>query len=374
MNRVKTATTLLPFLVFVLLTPSTRAAGVRMLAFYELRRTASPPVLDGKLDDACWKQADRSVIYYEYYKPNPGPGALKTDLRMVYDKKGVYLAITNHDDQVEKIRAERKRHDDPGLWRDDCAELYFDPACAAIGFVKFVINPIGTRADMKRVDAAVTLGDWNGTAWTAKTGKQKEAWTIEAFFPWSDLGQKAKPGDLWMFDHVRYAYSTGKFRGVTWSPGGSYSRPENFGFIYFGGDKPLDPKSLGGFLSARVTPPWRLAIASGFILCNGRDDVQFQSAEGIAEKSRKEVGARLRQAAAELAKLPAGRRSKKLKGAVDDLQKTYRNLSKTRLTVQNTMGMVKDYEALGRKVDELYWQIRVAGLLQSLRENSTRKP
>lgn len=342
------------------------ASGPRMLAFYELRFAKQPPKIDGNLDDPCWRQADRSSMYYEYHKANPGPGRLKTDLRMVYDDNGVYLAITNYDDQISKIRAERKRQDDPSLWRDDCAEIYFDPAGASIGFVKFVVNPIGTKADMKRVDAAVTMGDWNGTAWAAKIGKQPNAWIIEAFFPWSDLGKKAKAGDLWRFDHVRYAYSTGKFIGVTWSPGGGYSSPENFGFIYFGGEKPLAPKALGALLATRVPPPWRLAISSGFVDCSGKDTVRFQIAEGIANKAREKVAALLRQTEEKLAKLKNDTRWKKMNAEQIRLRTAYQQLLKTKLTMQNTLGMLQDYEALGRKIEELFWKARIAELLHTL--------
>ena len=49
-------------------------ADMREVSFYCVRPAKTAPVLDGKLDDPCWKEAQEFTSSYEYFKPNPGPG------------------------------------------------------------------------------------------------------------------------------------------------------------------------------------------------------------------------------------------------------------------------------------------------------------
>jgi hypothetical protein len=64
--------------------------------------------------------------------------------------------------------------------------------------------------------------------------RYRDSWTIELSIPWTDLGAQPRDGDVWSFDLVRYSFSTGAFRGVTWSLGGAGAQPRNFGYLGFG--------------------------------------------------------------------------------------------------------------------------------------------
>lgn len=210
----------------------------RSAAFIAAIRCERAPVIDGKLDDPAWQAAVPVRIFYEYVKPQPGPGALKSEARMLYDEKGVYLAVVNTATNMANLRAAYMGRDAEDLWTDDCNEIYFDSAGAGIGWTKFTINSIGTMGDSRRVDPAVSLPDWNGSGWQVRTSKRADAWAVEAFFPWADLGDKrAEPGTFWRFCLVRYAYTSGRFIGVTSSPGGFYDAPQNFSVLMFCGSR-----------------------------------------------------------------------------------------------------------------------------------------
>jgi hypothetical protein len=264
------------------------AAPVRQLSFYEANYTKTRPTIDGKLDDACYKQAKVYKSYYVYFKPNPEPGKLKTEFRMLYDNTGVYLGIVNYEKNLEKVRKKYTVRDAPALWTDDCAEIYFDPYCDGVGFTKFVVSAGGVTGDSRRIDAAVSLPDWNGSAWNAAVSFRKDAWVIEAFFPWQDLGGRAASGSLWKFCHVRYAWSTGKFIGVSSSPGGCYNRPEDFGYIYFAGEKPVGPKQIGELLAKKATPPWCLAQGDSLLMCEPGKKIQQEKLATLLKSSAAE--------------------------------------------------------------------------------------
>jgi hypothetical protein len=239
-------------------------AEMQTLSFYAAVSTGESPVINGKLDDQCWKRAEVYSSYYEYFKPNPGAGGLKTELRMLWNKQGIFLGITNYDTQISNLKATHTIRDASDLWQDDCVELYFDPTAEGIGFSKFVVNSLGAIADMRRIDAAVTLDDWNASGLEVATSKRSDSWIIEMFIPWSDLGQLATTGSIWKFCNVRYAWSSGMFVGVTSSPGGSYTNPDGFGFLYFSDGKLPDSEQTARLLMKKASPPW--CLVSGDIL------------------------------------------------------------------------------------------------------------
>lgn len=236
-------------------------ANMREVSFYCARSTKTAPVLDGNLNDPCWKNAMDYTSSYEYFKPNPGPGKLKNSVKMVYTEQGLYMGITHYEKNPKAMRVTVTERDGGELWRDDCTEIYIDSDAAGIGWRKFVINSIGTVADIWRIDGAVLRNDWTADGWEVKVRVGKNAWYIESFWPWETLGKKAKSGDIWTFCHVRYAWGTGKFIGTTSSPGGNYAATSNFGFLYFlkEGEK-NDVKKLAGLLDRKMTPPWCLGL------------------------------------------------------------------------------------------------------------------
>lgn len=267
-----------PLPAILLLCVSLAAAGdMREVSFYCARPAATPPVLDGKLDDPCWRKAQEFTSTYEYFKPNPGPGKLKNSIRMVYNDQGLYMGIIHRDKHPEKIRASVTDRDNTRLWTDDCAEIYIDADAAAIGWRKFVVNTLGTVADIWRIDSSVLRSDWTADGWEAKVLVTKEGWTLETFFPWSVFRKKAKPGDIWMYCHVRYAWPDGKFIGTTSSPGGNYAATSHFGYLCFLADgAKVDIQGIADMLKSRLSPPW----------CIGFDDeVIFNLGNGLKKES-----------------------------------------------------------------------------------------
>lgn len=242
----------------------------RELSFYVVNPIeGKAPAIDGSLDDACWAKAAVFRNYYVYNYAEPTPGKLKTEFRMLHDAKGIYLGIINFEEHPEKLRKIITDFDNGAIWTDDCAELFFDARANGISYHCFKVNCIGTRADFRRRDAAVYQSDWSGTGWTARTSIGKDRWTMEAFSPWSDLPAKAEVSDIWMFCHVRYAYSGGNFVGVTSSALGGYSSPPHFGYIYFkGANDAISPEKVSALLSCSAEEPWYVMADNTLILRN----------------------------------------------------------------------------------------------------------
>lgn len=260
-------------------------AQMRELSFYEVRPLSGEITIDGKLDEPIWHKIPVHQNYYQYWVNNPGPGALKTTYRMVYDDKGLYMAVVNYDDNMPALKRTITEYDNGNIWMDDCGEFYFDPAADGIGYTKFTINANGAFADMRRQDAAVTLNDWNGNGTMTAATVGKDAWIIEAFFPWEDLNDVPKNGTLWQFCHTRYSW-TKKFRGMTSSPGGNYNATDKFGYLYFSdGKTELPPEKIGALLQTKAAVPWCIPSGDILVSCTGK----ILKMDSLAELTKQEV-------------------------------------------------------------------------------------
>lgn len=263
-------------------------ANIREVSFYTPILVNQAPVIDGKLDDECWKKAPAYTNTYEYFKPNPGPGLLKNTFKIVYTAQGMYLGIINYEKNPEKIKISVTNRDNGSTWKDDCAEIFIDPEGQGVGHRRYTVNAGGAFLDILRIDGAVTRSDWNSNGTIIKTGIYKDNWVIECFFPWEDMGRKAKEGDIWMFCHVRYAWTSGAFIGTTSSPGGNYAATGNFGYLYFAGGSPVKPETITDIFMKRIAPPWCVKINDDLISNRG-NGLQSEPLKQVVETEKAKV-------------------------------------------------------------------------------------
>src|SRR5690349_16571664 len=56
-----------------------------------------PPVIDGRLDDAAWAEAE-VITHFMQSRPDPGREAhMRTEARVLYDDRALYVAIRLYD-------------------------------------------------------------------------------------------------------------------------------------------------------------------------------------------------------------------------------------------------------------------------------------
>jgi glucose/arabinose dehydrogenase len=187
---------------------------------FECRFTELPIKIDGKDDDAAWKQAQ---VIDNFYLPWLGdkarPAKTKTKAKLLWDREFLYFFADMEDSD---LYADVTEHD--GMtWDNDVFELFFKPADDKPGYYEFQVNAAGTIMDMflprrgaggyKRfikdgdfhIDAKVHL---RGTLnkWTDRD----EGWSVEGKIPWTDFlrtGGRPAIGEKWKFALCRYDYS-----------------------------------------------------------------------------------------------------------------------------------------------------------------------
>jgi hypothetical protein len=328
---------------------------MKLLSFYTANYSAKAPIINGTLDDACWKKAQVYNTYYVYWQPNPGPGKLKTSLRMLWNEKGLFIGITNYDKNMDKIRAVYTTRDSSKIWTDDCAELYFDPYADSVGFTKFSVNALGNVADMRQIDAAVKLTGWSASGLEIKTSKNAKSWIIEMFVPWSDLGKPPLSGTIWKFCHVRYAWSSGKFVGVTSAPGGNYNNTGNFGFLYFAGDKQPGLNTIGSILRKKAAPPWCLPLGDSLLVYDN-DKLTCEKIQQIFKSKQNSATNRITQI------------KQLLKGSnLENLNKQLSVFDNLKKVKNPTFTEIRKMNELNAEFDAIYWNLKLKKLIDNVK-------
>ncbi len=238
---------------------------MRELTFMTAMPAKAAPVVDGVLDDACWEDAVPHSDYYEYLVPNPRRVTnTKTDCMIVYDAKGVTTGIRNWEDQPAKLRMNCKKNNQGDIWLDDCAEIYYDPEAAGIGYYKFIVNCLGKFDTAWRMDGANMHEDWTTGGVVAAAKIFADRWELEIFVPWSAMHgrQGPKPGDVWTFNHSRFRFGAlGWGAGFSTSaPGGSGVSANKFGYLYFSDGSKPDAQKVLAMLEQRLNTVWGISI------------------------------------------------------------------------------------------------------------------
>ena len=142
----------------------------------------APPVIDGRLDDACWSQASRLEGFFCPNTDTPPPD--ETIGYVCLDEKTIYIAFDCSDKTPNDIAAnETKRNGDLG--RDDDVQVGIDPWHKHSDIYVFMVNARGTQAEQIPGGSATKI-EWRGD-WTAAATRTPTGWTAEMAIPFSVL-------------------------------------------------------------------------------------------------------------------------------------------------------------------------------------------
>jgi hypothetical protein len=167
--------------------PPEKASPVRIARF------ATPPKIDGLLDDDIWGQA---TILKDFYQIQPGDNIAPSKPAQVllgYDARHLYIGF-RAPDEPGKVRATVAKRDE--IWDDDNVGIFLDTfndrrRCYALFF-----NPLGVQAD-----GIFTEG--NGEDYSidivmeSKGVVTDEGYTVEIAIPFKSLRYEAGKDKLW---------------------------------------------------------------------------------------------------------------------------------------------------------------------------------
>ena len=244
-------------------------SGMRVLSIrddlprhYLCHRTATPPAIDGKLEDAAWAAAPWTDPFEDIeadVKPKP---RFETRAKLLWDDEYLYIAANLVEPQVWGTL---QKHDDI-VFHDNDFELFIDPDGDTREYYEIEINALNTIFDLFMVRTYIEGGPaLHG--WDMKGMKHAvfvhgtlndptdsdEGWSVEFALPWEWLKEAAhrpsppQVGDQWRINFSRVEWQVevvdGQYRKLpgkregnwVWSPQGviNMHKPEYWGFVEF---------------------------------------------------------------------------------------------------------------------------------------------
>jgi hypothetical protein len=115
---------------------------------YFVRATDTPIVVDGRLDEASWRDATVIPLDFEYQPGDNIPAVVSTDAMITFDHKFLYVAFRAEDPEPDKIRAHLMDRDQINTFvQDDHVVLLIDTFNDERRGFQFRVNPLGVQAD-----------------------------------------------------------------------------------------------------------------------------------------------------------------------------------------------------------------------------------
>ena len=183
------------------------------------RRATSAIKIDGKLDDAAWKDAPIATNFVEL-RPvafRKETEANRTEVFFLYNDQGIYIGGYCHEKTKDSIQTELIGRDNFG--GNDFIGVIFDTYNDKINGFEYFLTPLNEQMDAKQAPSG-SNGDsedftWN-SVWKSGTSIVNDGWTFEFFIPYSAIRFSKKNKQDWGLNIVRRRQKSGQ--QLFWNP------------------------------------------------------------------------------------------------------------------------------------------------------------
>jgi len=139
------------------------------------------PVIDGKGDDACWRDAatcgDFTIVRAGGRKPSQ-----PTEVRVCYDAVNLYVLWLLHEAEMSKHLPGKPPDNRDVIDEREYVLLQLDPGCTRKHWYSFEANELGAQRD-----ANIHRGYVFDCEWEVKGGRFGKGWTVEMAVPFAEL-------------------------------------------------------------------------------------------------------------------------------------------------------------------------------------------
>jgi hypothetical protein len=167
--------------------------------------TREPIRIDGRLSEELWATAP---VVSELLQRDPDegkPATERTEIRVAYDDKALYVGARLFDTQPNRIVRRRSRRDADSS--SDFLRVYLDPHHDHKTGVMLTVSAAGSLADAWLSNDFERDTSWDGV-WDAAVTVDDSGWTVEMRVPFSQL--RFSPGDrqTWGLNVSRFVQRT----------------------------------------------------------------------------------------------------------------------------------------------------------------------
>ncbi|MBI1875278.1 MAG: carbohydrate binding family 9 domain-containing protein [Acidobacteria bacterium] len=180
------------------------------------------PVIDGRVSEEVWLRVQPYTTFIQQ-DPNEGePASERTEVRILFDRRAVYIGIICFDSDPSKIIVSQSRRDSD-LTDSDSVEVLLDTFNDGQNAFVFGTNPIGIEYDGQVAGEGQTGGfnsrgagargsqrgqitgfnpNWDGD-WSVKSQRTERGWETEMLIPLKTLRYNSGAARIWGFNVMR---------------------------------------------------------------------------------------------------------------------------------------------------------------------------
>ena len=246
-------------------------------------RVDTPPLLDGKMNDAAWAKAQVSEPLRQEQPDEGAPATEKTVFRVVYTSEALYIGVWCFDREPGKIISRLMSRDSP-LPKDDAVCIALDPFLDRRNGYWLMVNPNGAQGDALVTNNTDINDDWDGI-WSVGARIDEEGWKVEVEIPFKSISfdPEAETWGINISRHIRRRHEwcrwsrplmdfntyqvseAGNLRGIHGIEQGLGLEFTPYAVTKFRDQRELDDTDLlmdiGGDLRYRITPNLSLSMS-----------------------------------------------------------------------------------------------------------------
>ncbi len=153
-----------------------------------IRKTTSPVIIDGIVDEEAWKNADVADDFFMVLPTDTGKANQHSEIRMTYDDKNLYLVATFYNNIPGPYFVESLRRDF-SFGKNDNFLLFIDPFNNQTTGFSFGSNAAGAQWDGTMNNGGSVDLNWD-SKWISVVKQEKEKWVFEMAVPFKSIRYK----------------------------------------------------------------------------------------------------------------------------------------------------------------------------------------
>ena len=199
---------------------------------YLAEKCNSNIIIDGNLDEECWKgKWESGFVQREPYEN--GKLSQNTEFRILFDNEYIYVAIKALDTAPDSIVSRLSRRDKAD---GDMVGIFFDSYHDLRTAFGFFVSASGVKTDeIFSEDGAVEDPTWD-PIWYVKTKKQSWGWSAEMKIPLTQLRFEKNSHEVWGMDVLRQLFRKNEISLWQPIPRNSSGFTHLYGELAFNGD------------------------------------------------------------------------------------------------------------------------------------------
>lgn len=147
-------------------------------------RAAVAPVIDGRDDDAAWRDAPPVDDFREFTPVEDGDPSFRTEVRAAYDDRNLYVVVRAFDPHPDSIVPLLSRRD--VRTNSDQLKIIIDGYMDRRTGIELILNPAGVKRDASIYNDYVEDLSWDGI-WEGAAAIDSLGWVAEFRVPFSQL-------------------------------------------------------------------------------------------------------------------------------------------------------------------------------------------